>query len=182
MSKAARVEIFEKWACVQSVLDFLSSCHMLIGEKLHSIVFAALTFTPFISVEYRPKCLDFAESVGFDKYTIRTDKMTSDKLMKLFYDLSANWDSMHELLIRRVEIYRGRLGEFAIRIMHDIESLPDKHPTLCWLENRKRAIFYGADVYLYNHFHHVQEAWFKLQMRKEVRSCLRFVRHALNVG
>lgn len=84
LSEAADVEIFSDWKNVQQVLDFISTCYVLVGQKLHSVVFSAATLTPFICLEYRPKCLDFTESVGFDDYTIRTDDVTSLKLMNMF--------------------------------------------------------------------------------------------------
>ncbi|MCK4443938.1 MAG: hypothetical protein KAW09_05310, partial [Thermoplasmata archaeon] len=97
----------------------------LIGEKLHSLVFSAATHTPFVSIEYRPKCLDFAESVGFSAYNIRTSEMTAERVKVLLFDLMENWNDMRTLLKENVQVYRQRLGDFAARIVKDIESLPE---------------------------------------------------------
>ena len=125
ISKTTNTHVFENWTNIQEVLNFIASCHILIGERLHSIIFSATTYTPFISLEYRPKCMDFAETVGFNKYNIRTDKMTAEKVMAMFSNLSNNWTEIHRQLIKNVEIYRKKLREFANLIKKDIESLPD---------------------------------------------------------
>ena len=124
ISKSAKIPIFQNWGNIQQVLDFISSCHLVIGEKLHSLVFSAATFTPFISIEYRPKCVEFAKVVGFEKFNIRTDEYTSERVLQLFDCLSNNWDIMRERLVRNVEVYRKKLREYAAQIVDDVESLP----------------------------------------------------------
>ena len=152
VSEVANVEIFTNWTDIQSVIDFIATCHILIGEKLHSTVFSASTYTPFISLGYRPKCLDFAKSVGFEKYLIRTDEMTAEKVMKLFYNLSDNWSEMHQQLIRNVKKYRRKLRKFATQIIEDIEALPDdKWSTSNFLQNVKWRVVHQTDRVLYHH-------------------------------
>lgn len=178
ISKAANVDIFENWDDIVQVIDLIASCYIVIGEKLHSTVFSASTYTPFISLEYRPKCLEFAQSMGFGKYTIRTDTMNAEKTMRLFHDLLDNWGEMRSLLVRKVEEYRGKLRGFATRIISDIKSLPDES-TPGILENQKRVIVYGADVYLYYRFKRVWKAWYQLPIRRRVKHYLDLLRTLL---
>jgi len=123
ISAVTNTPIFKDWLNIQKVLDFIGSCHILIGEKLHSIVFSAATYTPFISIEYRPKCRDFAETMGFKKYVIRTDEITTEKIMVIFSDLLNNWNEMYEKLIENVEFYRKKLREFANSIKKDLMNV-----------------------------------------------------------
>ena len=125
ISSLLDIEVFADWANTQKLLDFIASCHILVGEKLHSLVFSAATNTPFVSIEYRPKCQDFAESVGFGGYNIRTSEMTAKRVDVLIRNLLDDWDDMHSLLDKNVQQYRRRLDNFARRIINDIESLPD---------------------------------------------------------
>ena len=125
ISSQVDIEVFADWANTQRLLDFIASCHILVGEKLHSLVFSAATYTPFVSIEYRPKCQDFAESVGFGGYNIRTSEMTAKKVDVLVRNLLDDWDDMHTLLGENVRLYRQKLDNFAGRIINDIESLPD---------------------------------------------------------
>ncbi|TKX63970.1 polysaccharide pyruvyl transferase family protein [Halorubrum sp. GN12_10-3_MGM] len=82
---AARVENasfidFCSFMNVRGAINEISKCDLVIGDKLHSNVLAACTYTPFVSLEYRPKNLDFARSVGMEEYNIRTDQVTSANL------------------------------------------------------------------------------------------------------
>ena len=109
----ANIPVLMNWREIKRVLNFIASCYILIGEKLHSIVFSAAAHTPFIAIEYRPKCRDFAETMGFGKYIIRTDEITSKRVMEMFLDLLNNWDEMYEKLLKNVQFYREKLIKFA---------------------------------------------------------------------
>lgn len=128
--------VFEHWRNAQSVLDFISSCFMLIGEKLHSIVFSSAAHVPFISLEYRPKCYNFAKLMDFQEYCIRTDKVTRRKLMVMIHNLSGNWSEKRNQLIERVEKCRKVLRDFAEEIEKDIDTLPDSK----WTVNTSQEI------------------------------------------
>lgn len=129
ISSQTKIRVFEDWRNTQKLLDFISSCHILVGLKLHSLVFSAATHTPFVSIEYRPKCQDFAESVGFGDFNIRTSVMTAKRAKVLIDNLIHDWDDMQSILRERVRVYREKLSGFAVRITNDIETLPeDKWP------------------------------------------------------
>lgn len=170
--KAVDIGIFEEWNDVQKVLDFIASCYVLVGEKLHSVVFSAATYTPFICMEYQPKCLDFAESVGFEKYSIRTDQVNEIKLLKLFYDLLDNWASAHILLMKRVNKYRKILKQFAAQIIEDIESLPkDKWEIPGAIHDLKSRIFLGSEYILYKNISSFWNTWSTSSVGKYFNYC-----------
>jgi len=151
ISRETGVSVFDDWMNIQSTLNVISSCNIMIGQKLHAIVFSAAGHTPFISLEYKPKCLEFAESVGYGKYNLRTDQMTAKRVTNLLDDLLCRWDHMHELLIGNIEIYRRKLKDFAKRIITDIESLPnDKWLPLRTREKVKYKLLYGSQLYAYS--------------------------------
>jgi len=125
VSRVTNTEIFNDWVDVQKTLDFIASCHVLIGEKLHSTVFSAAAQIPFISIEYRPKCRDFAETMGFEDYNIRTDRLMAEKVIAMFNNLSDNYTEMEKQLIQNVKKYRKKLRKFADCILKDIETLPE---------------------------------------------------------
>jgi hypothetical protein len=125
VSQAAGVEIFDGWEDIQSTINFIASSRVVIGERLHCNIFSASAYTPFIMIAYRPKCFDFVNTVGFAKYAIRTDELTSQKTFSLFQDLMEHWANLNEQLMENVGINRKRLREFGQRIKNDIEGLPD---------------------------------------------------------
>ena len=153
ISESENVDIFNNWFNVQSVLDLIASCKILIGERLHSLVFSASTYTPFIGLEYQPKCFDFSDSLGFSKYSVRTDKITAKRIKGMFGDLVNNWSEMHSKLVKNVKMYREKQRAFAARVIADIESLPDDKwlaPSL--VEKTKHRIFWYPDFFLHKNF------------------------------
>lgn len=115
--------IFRGWMDVEKTINFIASCHALIGERLHASVFSAATYTPFITLEYRPKCRDFTESLGFKEYIIRTDDITCEKTLKMLYLLEENWYTLHKSLFKKVNFYRGKLRWYAEKIKKDLHEI-----------------------------------------------------------
>jgi len=56
----------------EDVLKVVSQCFLTIGTRLHSNILSASVLTPFISISYCFKCVDFAESVGLQELTLPT--------------------------------------------------------------------------------------------------------------
>lgn len=168
VSEVANVDVFENWTDIHHVLDFIANCQVSIGERFHLPVFSATTYTPFIMLEYeRPKFLEFAQIMGFEKYTIRIDEMTARRVRALFYKLLDNWSEMQSQLIRNVKTYRRKLREFAARIIDDIESLPDdKWLTPNPLQNIRWRVVHQTDRVLYYRAYRLWRVWHELIQRR----------------
>ena len=117
------LKAYENEIC--SVIDFFSSCKAVVGERLHSIVLSATAYTPFISIEYATKCLEFAENMDFQDYSVRTSEIDSKVLRELFEKLIGEWLYLHDKLKSKVEYFRSKLLDFASKIINDIENLPE---------------------------------------------------------
>lgn len=100
---------------VQATIDEIAHCDLLIGDKLHANVLAAVSHTPFISLEYRPKNSDFAKSVGMSEFNIRTDTISHDILQEKWDSLMQDDSTRHSLELE-VNEKRGKLTEFANRV------------------------------------------------------------------
>lgn len=84
---------------------------LLVGMKLHAVVGAALVGTPAIALEYRPKCLDFQESVGAGKWSVRTSEMTADRVADLVGEALAARSSLASALADQV---RARVAALTV--------------------------------------------------------------------
>jgi len=150
LSSQTGIEVFKNWSDIDSVLNLLSSCKLMIGERLHSLVFSASVYTPFISLEYRPKCKHFSESVGFSKYRIRTDEIRAQKIIAMSYEIMNNWNKMKRILEREVKSYRKIQSKFANLLIDDIDLLPYDKFSIPSISNRiKDKIFWKTDPLIY---------------------------------
>lgn len=160
LSKLEDVDIFNDWSDIEATLRLISTCKVLIGEKLHSCVFSAAANTPFVCLAYAPEHFDFLESVGFSKYGIRTSEVTAEKVITLFDDLMNNYGEMQIELRRKVEEYREKQKRFAGRIVSDIESLPENK----WAvhANHRTELFWNTDMFLRRKMNSVWKVWNRL--------------------
>jgi hypothetical protein len=167
LSKMENISIFNDWHDIEATLQLISTCKILIGEKLHSLVFSAAGYTPFICLGYAPEHFDFTESVGFSKYSIRTNEVTAEKIMALFDDLTNNYEKKQSELIKTVNEYRERQSKFAERIFNDIESLPENK----WdaRSSYGTRIFWDADKFLHRNMSSIWRIWNRLFFLRAMR-------------
>jgi polysaccharide pyruvyl transferase WcaK-like protein len=88
----------------------LSSAHVVIGQRLHSVVLAAAAHTPSISLAYRPKCLDFQESINRTRFALRTDQLDTASLVDLTLEVTDNRDAESQTLQHSVTRLRTALN------------------------------------------------------------------------
>jgi hypothetical protein len=160
LSKKVGVGIFEKWQDIEATLNLISNCKIFIGEKLHSLVFSAAANTPFIGLAYAPEHFDFADSVGFSKFTIPTTEITAEKIMDLFNDLIGNYETIQGKLASHVNEYREKQSRFADRISSDLDSLPENKWVL--QNNRANTLITGVDLLINAKLHRTWGIWNKL--------------------
>jgi hypothetical protein len=125
LSQKTGAEFFSRWFDAESSFELISQCKLLIGTKIHSIVFSAASYTPFICLAYVPESLDFVDSIGFSDYSIPTSAVTTEGVMTLFHDLVDKYETNQDRLANIVEVYREKQRRFVSSIVRDIESLPD---------------------------------------------------------
>src|SRR4030042_3148596 len=99
--------------------DEVEQCDIFIGEKLHSTVIACMTRTPCIMIEYRPKCLDFMKSIGMEKYNIKTDNISKEKIFNMIENIYKNTEQIQVLLEQEIRKYKKKLVTFSQRVKNE---------------------------------------------------------------
>ena len=160
LSKKAGVSIFEKWQDIEATLNLISSCKILIGEKLHSLIFSAAANTPFIGLAYAPAHSDFADSVDFSEFMIPTTQITAEKIIGHFNDIIGNYGKIQGKLESRVIEYREKQIRFAAKINSDFNSLPENKGAL--ENNLANTLITGVDLLLQTKLHRTWDIWNKL--------------------
>lgn len=97
-----KVEIYNNFEDLDKSLSFLESLDVFVGQRLHSVIFAAITYTPFHAIEYESKTSDFLNSLGMYNATTRTDELdvneVIDKVNSLYADLETKQNELYQLV------------------------------------------------------------------------------------
>lgn len=55
----------------EDMLSIIGNMDLLVGVRLHSLIYAAIMGVPLIGISYDPKCTAFLNSVGLDKLSTK---------------------------------------------------------------------------------------------------------------
>ena len=105
---------------VAAAAHLLGSAGLVVAERLHAAVLAAGAGTPFVAIEYRPKVDDFAQSVGMERFSLRSDRVTAESLQTLTDLLDDDYDAIAEAITDDVTTYRDRLKDASKRIAAEV--------------------------------------------------------------
>ncbi len=88
---------------VRTAKGLIARCRMVVGMRLHSLIFAASAGVPFIAIEYDPKVASFTSAVDQGR-GVRVDSLKADDLMEA---MMACWESRESLAERVGEAASG---------------------------------------------------------------------------
>jgi polysaccharide pyruvyl transferase CsaB len=74
--KFTQVKIIREELSPDVILSLISELSILIGMRLHSIIFATITDTPFIAIDYDPKVKKFMYSINLPELLININQLT----------------------------------------------------------------------------------------------------------
>lgn len=105
-----------------ALFDLLASSRMLVGTRLHANVLSAAAGVPSISLEYRPKCRDFMESIGQGGRCFRVDGFDPDEVEAAIEDALQNPSSIQHEILEEVDTLRERLTARLPEVVSEIAA------------------------------------------------------------
>lgn len=87
----------------------INNSYFTINFKLHANILAAAVNKPFLSLAYRGKCFDFAQTVQCEKYAIATDDITADKLIHVVDEIRRNYDDIVGTMEQAKQLYYPKI-------------------------------------------------------------------------
>ncbi|MGB9624127.1 MAG: glycosyltransferase [Phycisphaerae bacterium] len=99
---------------VTDVLDaprtkaMLEGMHVVVGARLHSLIFAASGGVPCVGINYEPKVRGFMRAVGLEDYCIDPLQATPDEIVRLVRGCVEHGSRLAEVIASHVAAWQGR--------------------------------------------------------------------------
>jgi polysaccharide pyruvyl transferase CsaB len=90
----------------QVIAGLIAQCSMMLGMRLHSLVFAVNAHVPFVALVYDPKIANLMAHLGMQPYSLDIKEAESNKLLSI---LSLVWENRQEI--------RSKLTKKSVELM-----------------------------------------------------------------
>lgn len=100
----------------QKAIDLIQNAEIFIGMRLHGLIFALLTKTPFISLSYSPKVRNFCKMINMEKYCIDLSSLKYKEIEDLFEKAWKSREEIRQNLGIQKEILKKREKENVRRL------------------------------------------------------------------
>jgi hypothetical protein len=106
MGGIADPPIFREYVDPDRYLARVRKMQAFLGMKLHSVILAMCAHVPSIMLEYRPKGIDFMESVGLEEFNVRTSDVEPGSLLDALSRLIDRGPHWSEMIRKRLAEYK----------------------------------------------------------------------------
>lgn len=111
----------------EDMLSIIGNMDVLVGVRLHSLIYAAIMGVPIIGVSYDPKCTAFLNSVGLDKLCTR-EAFTAEKFEAEFAHVRENGAQQTAMVAKKMEELRKKLDTNEEMICAIMEERREEKP------------------------------------------------------
>ncbi len=99
--------IVRAYASTPEYLAAIDDCDLFIGQKLHATIFSTMLRKPSLMLEYRPKCLDYMESIDMAEFSLRTDAVSAANVVAAVVQLADGRAAISQKLDERISAFRA---------------------------------------------------------------------------
>ena len=107
----------------EDMLSIIGNMDVLVGVRLHSLIYAAIMGVPLIGVSYDPKCTAFLNSVGLDRLCTR-EAFTAEKFEEEFARVRQSGAQQTATVSEKMEELRKKLDTNEEMICAIMEEKP----------------------------------------------------------
>lgn len=87
----------------EDLISILSQFSLMIGVRLHSIIFSSMANLPFIAFKYDPKIKNFVAELGLSELLLELDNVSLEKIQEKIEYIRENKDRIKEILSEKVK-------------------------------------------------------------------------------
>jgi polysaccharide pyruvyl transferase CsaB len=87
----------------EELISILSQFSLMIGVRLHSIIFSSMANLPFIAFKYDPKVKNFVAELGLSELLLELDNISLEKIQEKIEYIRENKDRIKEILSEKVK-------------------------------------------------------------------------------
>jgi hypothetical protein len=110
------LEVFSNYLDVDAYLAGIAAMDLFVGMRLHSVVAACCSYTPAMMISYQPKGVDFMETIGLERFHLRSDQFSAEELMERIRLLYASIEQVQQEQYEKCALMKQRLHGFARRV------------------------------------------------------------------
>jgi len=107
----AKPKLLEYTDDKEKLNEIYGKAKVLIGMRLHSILYAIKTGTPFLAINYNPKVKNILESLGLSAFIIEIKDATPENLLKHLNEILEKNEQIREKLTRIAKSEYEKLKE-----------------------------------------------------------------------
>jgi polysaccharide pyruvyl transferase CsaB len=119
----AAAEVFEFSNDFTKVLALIKKATVVVGMRLHSLIFATLTATPFLALSYSDKVSSYARELEMDDYALPLTALSEKTLSEKFNLLMSNYERVKGHIIEKNLLNRASAAKNIDEIKLFIDSL-----------------------------------------------------------
>ena len=104
MKNKTQIKILKDKLEPEELLSILSHLSLMVGVRLHSIIFSTIANIPFIAINYDPKVKNFVESLCLPELLLESDNISLKTVKEKIKYIRENKDKIDRILLEKTKI------------------------------------------------------------------------------